>query len=61
MEEEILDAGVGNPKLASVCESLFYKNGNPALYSLSLRLGEPSYEFNKNCPLELFEDNGFVQ
>lgn len=59
MEEEnnyeYVETGNGNMGLANVCEGLFYKTGNPAMYSMSQRLKEPAYEFDQNFDQQTFD------
>ena len=60
-DREVVATGEGNAKLGAICEGLFYKNGDPMLYSLSQRLTEPAQQFDANFAPENTQDMGMEQ
>lgn len=60
-DREVVATGDGNTKLGAICEGLFYKSGDPMMYSLSQRLTEPAQQFDANFAPEASHDMGMEQ
>ena len=60
-DREVVATGDGNAKLGAICEGLFYKTGDPMMYSLAQRLTEPAQQFDENFAPENIQDMGMEQ